>query len=255
VPAPAARNDPVLAPVSPNLEEQAKFYDTWNANWRTGNFLEVDVEANARGSSVLAHLESLSLDRPRIIEVGCGTGWLTERLANFGSITAIDLSPKAIHIAESRNLDIEFIAGDFLHTHFPSPGFDVAICVETITSVPDQPLFLNKLASLILPGGYLILTAVNTFVYHRRSDVRAPEPGQIRRWLSRKDLHRLVDPHFHILKSTTVLPRGDRGILRLVNSTKLNRLVSLVLSHTTLRTIKESLGLGHCRVILARRRK
>ena len=55
----------------------------------------------------------------RVLEVGCGTGWLTEVLCDLGSVTAIDLSPRAIEIAQARGTDAKMIAGDFFQHDFP----------------------------------------------------------------------------------------------------------------------------------------
>jgi len=126
-------------------------------------------------------LESLRIKRALCLEVGCGTGWLTERLVQFGPTTAIDLSPRAIEIARRRGLDTEFLAGDFYSQRFSPEKFDVVICIETISHVPDQPRFIEKLAAVTRPGGYLIITAQNMFVYERRGDIGPPKPGNIRK--------------------------------------------------------------------------
>src|SRR5271166_3021602 len=97
----------------PTLEQQVEFFDHWNESYRKEGFEEIEPESHARGERVLQILESLRILGVSILEVGCGTGWLTERLVRFGPTTAIDLSPRAIAIARSRGLDSEFVAGDF----------------------------------------------------------------------------------------------------------------------------------------------
>jgi 2-polyprenyl-3-methyl-5-hydroxy-6-metoxy-1,4-benzoquinol methylase len=241
-------------PEHPSFEEQAAFYDRWNPSYRTSGFAAIEPESKARGTRVLQVLGALGLERPSILEVGCGTGWLTEQLVQFGAVTAIDLSGKAIEIARGRGLGAEFIAGNFYTQDLPAGHFDVAVCVETVAYVPDQPRFIDKIASLLKPGGHLILTAVNPFVYNRRTDVQPLEPGQIRKWLTRGQLHRLLGGRFRILKSTTLHPVDGRGVLRLVNSHKVNRLLGCVLPERAITSMKEALGFGHCRVVLARRR-
>jgi SAM-dependent methyltransferase len=156
-------------------------------------------------------------------------------------------------LSKQRGLDAVFLAADFYTADLPEQGFDVVICVETLFYVPDQARFVAKLASLLKPGGYLIITVLNKFVYLRRSDIGPPEPGQIRQWLDRSEVHRLLHRHFQILKSSTFAPKGDRGILRIVESHKVNRLAGWFLSPTTIKRLKERLGLGHCRLIVARR--
>ena len=239
----------------PTVEEQIAFHDSWNAAYRSGHFDEIDPEARARGEKIIEILISLPVQHPSILEVGCGTGWLTEKLVKFGPTTAIDLSPRAIELAKRRGLDVEFIAGDFYEHKFESAQFDVAVCNEVISTVPDQPRFITKLASTIKRGAHLILTSPNKFIYNRRLDVGLPKPGNIRKWLSRSELRKLLAPEFRILQMRTLRPKEGKGfILRVAHSYKLNSLFKCFFSQSRIDRFKESLGLGQTWVILARRR-
>jgi 2-polyprenyl-3-methyl-5-hydroxy-6-metoxy-1,4-benzoquinol methylase len=238
----------------PTIQEQASFFDEWNEKHRSAGFDEIEPESKARAERVLRILGSLPINRPMILEVGCGTGWLSQRLLGLGPTTAIDLSPRAIEIARRRGLDVEFIAGDFYKHEFPPGHFDVGVCIEVVSTVPEQPPFIAKLAAAIKPGGYLVLTSQNKFVYNRRLDVRPQQPGNIRQWLSRRELKDLLATEFRILQMTTIRPKEGRGvILRIAHSYKLNRLLGCFLSQAKIDGIKEWLGLGQTWVILAQR--
>ena len=78
--------------------------------------------------------------------VGCGTGWLTERLVHFGPTTAIDLSPRAIEIGEETGPGCEVLGRRCYTQEFSTGKFDVVICVDTISNVPDQLRFVERLA-------------------------------------------------------------------------------------------------------------
>jgi 2-polyprenyl-3-methyl-5-hydroxy-6-metoxy-1,4-benzoquinol methylase len=238
----------------PSHEEQRTYYDSWNELWRAKSFDEMDDELKAKGNAVLNALSSLPFRRPTMVEVACGTGWLTERLAQLGVVTATDMSPRAIAIARQRSVEADFVAEDFYHNSLPTQYYDVAICAETIGNVPDQPLFMERIATLLKPGGYLVITAQNKFVFERRSDLESPKPGQIRQWLSRREFHQLVKRDFRILKSTTVYPCGDRGIMRAVNSYKVNRTLARFFPDGAIARAKEMLGFGASRVITAQLR-
>jgi 2-polyprenyl-3-methyl-5-hydroxy-6-metoxy-1,4-benzoquinol methylase len=238
----------------PTLQEQAAFFDEWNSKYRTQGFEDIEPESKARGTRVLELLQALPLSRPSILEVGCGTGWLAERLCHVGPTTGLDLSERAIELARRRELDATFIAGDFYQLDLGREAFDVIVSLDTIAGVPDQAGFLRKVGSLLKSGGYLLLTVQNKFVYERRSDIGRPRWGQIRKWLSRRQLHQLLAADFRVLASTTVLPKGDQGILRVANSHKVNHVLRLLFSECTITRAKERLGLGNSRVILAQRR-
>jgi 2-polyprenyl-3-methyl-5-hydroxy-6-metoxy-1,4-benzoquinol methylase len=239
----------------PGKAEQIAYYDRWNEDNRAGQLSDINNEVRVRGLRVLEHVCASGLKQPKIIEVGCGTGWLTELLSELGSVTAIDLSPRAIEIAERRGLDAEFIAGDFFQHDFSAQHYDVGICIETLFYVSDQSEFLKKFASLMKPGALVGFSTINKFVYERSSDIGAPEEGQVRHWLSRADMRKMFSPYFDIVSIETLEPRGDTGILRFVNSFKVNNILGRIFSDQFIKKTKEKLGFGGGIVYMCRRKK
>ena len=128
------------------------------------------------------------------------------------------------------------------------------VCVETLFYVADQEGFVDKLAALCADDGLLAVTTVNKYVYSRSRDVGPPEDGQVRNWLSRRQTLDLLRRHFDILESFTVEPRGDKGFLQIVNSVKLNKLASRIVSRDAIKSLKERMGLGGGFVVFARKR-
>lgn len=236
----------------PSIEQQQVFYDNWNLGHRNCNFEAIPEEIRARGTRVVDIIRSLTLFSPRILEVGCGTGWLTERLCDIGQVTAIDLSPQAIGIARQRNITANLIAGDFCEKEFNGEVFDIIVCVETLFYVSHQIRFVKKLASLMSKDGFLVLTSINKFVYDRSTDVGPPEHGQIRKWLTKKQLKNLLSRHFEILSMKTIEPRGNMGILRLINSYKLNAVLQRLFLSESVKHMKEKIGLGGGIVVIAK---
>ena len=128
---------------------------------------------------------------------------MTERLCELGSVTAIDLSPRATEIARSRRITADLIAGDYFQQDFPTPAYDVVICIETLFYVSDQPSFLKKLASLMKPGALVAISTINKFVYERSSDIGSREEGQVRHWLSKSEMLDMIASHFDLLSMKT----------------------------------------------------
>ena len=238
----------------PGNAEQIAFYDRWNENYRSGQLSEIDEEIRERGLRVLEHVRASGLHQPKILEVGCGTGWLTELLSDLGSVTAIDLSPRAIEIAKARGMDAELIAGDFFQQDFPAQYYDLGICIETLFYVADQSGFLKKFSSLMKPGALVGFSTINKFVYERRSDIGPPKEGQVRHWLGKAEMRKMLAPYFDLVSMETLVPRGDSGILRFVNSFKVNAILEKMFSHQSIKQAKEKLGLGGGIVIMARRK-
>ena len=73
------------------------------------------------------------------------------------------------------------------------------------------------MAQSVKPGGRIVLTSVNPFVYNRIRRVGGVrlENGPVAHWLSRRELHDLIhQAGLTPERSYTIMPRGNRGILR-----------------------------------------
>ena len=90
--------------------------------------------------------------------------------------------------------------------------------------------FVDKIARLLRPGGYLMLATQNRFTLKRWSEVVPQGVGQIRKWVDARTLRRLLASDFDVVELTSIVPVGDRGILRLINSVKVNKLLSVFAS-------------------------
>jgi ubiquinone/menaquinone biosynthesis C-methylase UbiE len=206
-----------------------------------------------RGQTILNLLGPLPLDHPKIIDLGCGTGWFTEKLAQIGQVTGIDLSEQAIAVAKSGFPHITFAAGNLFELSLPKEHFDVVVSQEVIAHVEDQVGYLDRAADVLRSRGYLILTTANKFVMERLDWPPEP-PGHIEQWLDMKSLKRLLKPRFRVFCATTILPIGHRGILRSVNSHKLNMALRLVIPESTLESLKGRAGLGYTLIAVAQKR-
>jgi SAM-dependent methyltransferase len=238
----------------PPIEEQIAFYDKWNKENRTEPYEIADAEIKARTDKILEFIDAKRLPTDEILEIGCGTGWFSEKLTALGTVTAIDLSPQSIKIARGRSTKAQFIAANVLDHDFGGRQFDLIVCVEALFYVQDPDLLVRKMFDLCRDGGHLALTTINKFVYERSEGIKPPEKGQIRNWMSRGATRDLIQRFFDITFERTVAPRGHQGILRLVNSYRLNHLMERFVSKRTLDQVKCALGLGGGIVFIARKR-
>jgi hypothetical protein len=79
------------------------------------------------------------------------------------------------------------------------------------------------------------------------------ESGPVSHRLPRGELHTLVKrAGLKIVRSYTIMPRGNLGILRLVNSWRLNGILSPRAAAVAKR-LKELVGFGQYRVLVARK--
>lgn len=242
------------APSIPPIQDQQRF---WNWHWQHAAERGVVNEwSERRFQAISAYLHSLPLGRPSILDLGCGRGWYTARLAEFGPTTGIDLSPEAASLAQVEFPHVAFRAGNILEMDLPAAEFDIVVSQEVISHVEDQARYVERAAHVLKPGGFLILSTDNKYVLERLDTtgwVPLP-PEHIKAFLDRKGLKRLLQPHFDVLRTTTVIPVGDRGLLRIVNSYRLNRILERLIPPDRLAALKERAGLGLTFVWLARKR-
>jgi SAM-dependent methyltransferase len=94
-----------------------------------------------------------------VLDVGCGMGRLTARIARTGArVTGIDLSPAMIERAVSMNGadNIRYVCGDVLAADLPLAVFDCVISAATFHHMPPE-IALNRMTQLLRPGGRLII--------------------------------------------------------------------------------------------------
>ncbi len=238
----------------PSIEVQREF---WNSHWQQAEERKiVNAWTERRAQEILGIIQSLGIANPKILDFGCGHGWFTERLANVGEAVGIDLSPEAIAIAKARRPELNYVAGNIYQAQLPESYFDAVVSQEVISHVEDQPKYIARAASVLKPLGHLIITTGNRFVMDRLGEVgwMAYPPEHIEQELTCGEMKRLLAPQFRIISLRTIIPHGTRGILRLVNSYKLNALLETLVSAATLNAIKERAGFGWQMVVLAQKR-
>jgi 2-polyprenyl-3-methyl-5-hydroxy-6-metoxy-1,4-benzoquinol methylase len=242
--------------------EERSWWDLWNSSFRSED--NRDDNATELFTHVLEVFRSITNGRNcRVLEVACGTGTLSRHLS-FSSYHGLDLSAAAIDIAcqKARLMTLEpggkapvYEAADFHDWILPAEPFDVALCIDALSCFRNQAFVMRKIARSVRAGGYVLLTSVNPFVYHRirRADGGRLQNGPVSHWLTRRELHALIDQaELRLQRSYTIMPRGNSGILRVINSSRLDRMLGRH-GAAAFRQLKGQVGLGQYRVVLARK--
>jgi trans-aconitate methyltransferase len=89
----------------------------------------------------------------RILDLGCGTGHLTNRIAAAGArVVGVDKSPRMIESARENYPELEFIESDATTLGFNSE-FDAVFSNATIHWIKDQPGLASAIWRALKPGG------------------------------------------------------------------------------------------------------
>ncbi|WP_430814799.1 malonyl-ACP O-methyltransferase BioC [Carboxylicivirga sp. RSCT41] len=114
----------------------------------------------------------LSHQQPDVLELGCGTGLLTEQIVKefaLNNYVGNDLVDEVSHLNRSilgnRIRHYDFIAGDAEMLEFPKMQ-DSIWSGATIQWITQLPRFFGKLSSVVKTGGYLVLSSFGPDNYH-----------------------------------------------------------------------------------------
>ncbi|MGQ0612758.1 MAG: class I SAM-dependent methyltransferase [Planctomycetaceae bacterium] len=233
-----------------DLAGQKAYYDERWAREDSANVFEA-----LRADAIFERIARTGLVAPRILDLGCGRGWLAGALCELGPTTGVDLSDLAA--ARARWPAVEFVTADLFQHPLPEAAFDLVVSQEVIEHVEDQPRYLDVAARCLKPGGYLVLTTPNAWVQARRTrrELEAWGLQPVEKWLSRRALRRLLRVRFELLDTTTLIPgAGSRGSLLFWNSKKVRGLLAAIGLGGTFDRLRCRLGMGLHLIALARRR-
>jgi 2-polyprenyl-6-hydroxyphenyl methylase/3-demethylubiquinone-9 3-methyltransferase len=102
----------------------------------------------------------------RILDIGCGGGLLSEPMARLGAtVTGVDAGTEAIgvaraHAAES-GLAIDYRCSSAEDLAASGVRFDAVLALEIVEHVADVDAFCQALATLLRPGGTLVMSTLN----------------------------------------------------------------------------------------------
>lgn len=114
--------------------------------------------------------------QPRVLEIGCGTGMLSRLLLqriSMGEWVLSDLSPVMIQHCKHEIADprVRWHIMDGESPDLPSRSFDLIVSSLAFQWFADLPGALQRLRTLLSPGGYLIFTTLgrDSFIEWRRA--------------------------------------------------------------------------------------
>ncbi len=104
---------------------------------------------------------------PKILDVGCGGGILSEALAKAGArVTGLDLSEASVEVAkrhaQSQNLQIDYRYESVQDVADKEAGtFDAIACMEMLEHVPEPGKVVAACAKALKPGGQAFFSTIN----------------------------------------------------------------------------------------------
>ena len=99
----------------------------------------------------------------RVLDVGCGTGYLLRRLAGRApqalELAGVDAAPAMIETARAMSADrrMHFTTGTAEELPYPEQTFDLVVSTTSFDHWADQRAGLTECARVLVPGGHLVL--------------------------------------------------------------------------------------------------
>jgi SAM-dependent methyltransferase len=223
------------------LEYSSEYYSTAQLQYPLYSTPYPNPEEADRYAAIVRYLSDTRLhyDKleivPRILDVGCGRGWLTNLMNPFGICEGIEPAQGAVELAQRHYPQLTFHLGtltDLLDRGEFKP-YHVVVSSEVIEHVPDRykDEFVQQTARALVPGGFCIVTTPRGELY--KPWWKSGTPRQpVEEWLTEKELRSLFELYgFRAIHHTRA---------HSVRFFRLNR----VLSNSRYRRALEAVGLG-----------
>lgn len=182
------------------FNEIAQDYDAWYKT-KIGNFAD-EVETR------LAFDLFVPAQGMRVLDVGCGTGNFSIKLAQKRcKVTGIDISEKMLDIAREKakmaGFNIEFKKMDVYNLDFPSESFDAVFSMAAFEFIKEPQKAFNEMYRVLVPGGQLLIGTIHKdSAWGRLYTKQAKSPDSIFRFADFKTLKELEDlDREHLVKS------------------------------------------------------
>lgn len=167
----------ILPPSSPVEEREQilvnSLFDKQSSYW-TNIYQDKDVFGviyQQRRDIALSYVDALSIPKEsRILEIGCGAGLTTLRLAKRGyTIEAMDSVPAMLELTRNHALDagvghlVHEAIGDVHELSYESNSFDLIVAMGVTPWLHNLKQGLQEMVRVLKPGGHIILSADNRY--------------------------------------------------------------------------------------------
>jgi len=126
--------------------------------------------------------------RPRILDVGCGTGANLQMLSRFGVAEGVDVSPEALEFCLARGLS-KVRQGAAESLPFEDASFDLVTGLDVVEHLDDDLAGLTEIRRVLRPGGYaLLFVPAFNFLWGVQDDI-----SHHRRRYTLRELKRIVE--------------------------------------------------------------
>ncbi len=131
-----------------NPEEYTKMYEVEDTYWWF---------VGRRRLALHLLRDHAKVDRPLVLDLGCGTGVVLRELASWARPTGLDMSSLALGYCQKRSLD-RLIIGDGAKLPIADRQVDAIIGLDIFEHIEDDAAAFAEAYRVLKPGGILVLS-------------------------------------------------------------------------------------------------
>lgn len=172
-----------------------ELYHSYGERWYSADDDPVALlraEGRARNPWIVSEIRKrFPGGRIRVVDIGCGAGFLSNDLARHGfDVTGIDTSRESLEVARRHDSTcrVEYRSGDARRIEFDAATFHVACALDFLEHVEDPAQVVREAARVLKPGGLFFFHTFNRNLLSWLVVIKGVE------WFVRntpRDMHRL----------------------------------------------------------------
>jgi 2-polyprenyl-6-hydroxyphenyl methylase/3-demethylubiquinone-9 3-methyltransferase len=142
-------------------------YDQYGERWYTAFDDPVALlraENLVKFPWILERLQKFTHEDAKILDVGCGGGFLSNELALHGyQVTGIDLSVESLKVARThdKTKTVKYEVADAFHLPSPNENFDALIAMDFLEHIANPDVAIKEFSRVLKPGGLFFFHTFN----------------------------------------------------------------------------------------------
>lgn len=144
-------------------------YNTYGDRWYEADDDPVALlraESKTKTPWILAKIQAHGLLSPttKILDVGCGAGFLSNELAKFNmQVTGVDLSEESLCVAAKYDAtkSVHYHTADAYHLPFADASFDILTAMDFLEHVDRPADVIKEFSRVLKPGGLFVFHTFN----------------------------------------------------------------------------------------------
>ncbi len=191
------------------LPDQAELEGAY-ADAASADYVEEEAGQRGTAAAILARVEAV-VDRGALLDLGCWVGFLLAEARSRGWTETIGVEPSTFASAYARDvLGLDVRTDDLLAAPLPERHFQAVVLGDVIEHLPDPGAALDRIATLLAPGGVVVLALPDAGSRLARVMGRrwwSVIPTHVH-YFTRPSLRRLLEAHGFALRHMATAPKA-----------------------------------------------